>query len=111
MDYLRASMMDVIRRSAVLHPSLYVEVLDKVAKRHRDYAGQVRALAPTVSAAAMKMADDAADVALLVELESMPKRLTLSARVIAFHEAAKLQCLSPEIVRDIARREQVYEAA
>lgn len=103
-NYLTASMDDVIARSALMHPSLLAESLTLQAKEHRAYARKT--YRSDVSRIAQRMADDCLAAAAAVEGETLGA-LSFAAKISAFNIAANLLCLPRSLRAEIAERSHV----
>lgn len=93
---------DIIARSMLLHPSLFREAMDSLAKVHRDFAAQ------TYNNAAAKAARDLSDACKMVStliydgnIDSIMESLRYS--IPALSAAGKLQCLPRHMITDAAR--------
>lgn len=114
-DFATCTAMDVIKRSAVCHPSVFVESLRSQALQHFTYAQQVRALIgkPARNAAAQSadsMGKDCADAADWVEYDNYEDAMQNPDRigpfVVAFNVACKLQLIPFATRTDIMARWQ-----
>lgn len=103
-DFTTCNMRDVIARSILMHPSLYREAMIRAAEVHDNYSRmthdkQAANMAARSRAACLNVYDaidreDADGIA-----------ANFLQKVVAFSEAAKLQCLTPALASDIAKRE------
>ena len=103
MSYATCTMNDVIAKSYLMHPSLFADTLQAAANVHGDYAG--RTYSKQASTIASGMCHDAASVKRMINKGTLdPEALTFSQRIIAFHEAWKLQCITHGVAKDIVAR-------
>lgn len=105
-DFTTCTMLDVIQRSYVCHPTVLSDRLADAGATHRQardtmVTGSARAIADRMSTVAYRLAASVRDQELDVS------NLDSDARIIAFTCAARLQCLSHAIMTDIAKRETV----
>lgn len=103
-DFMTATMQDVIARSAAMHPSLMADALRNVASVHSQAAETMRydrsvQTAKDMAKAARDMARTLADTGSLD-----PAGLSFSETVIAFGVACRLQCVPHNVALDIAAR-------
>lgn len=112
-DFMTAKPRDVIARSIALHPSLFADAMRATAKTHNAARETFRAAGrrPDYQAcqAATRLANACNRVADLVEggeSNAAPQIMAggMDSWVSALNVAARLQCLSPALVADIASR-------
>lgn len=103
-DYMKATMGDVIARSYAMHPSLLADCLSDAADIHRNAATAMR-FDRTAARIAGEMAATADSVVLLINEGQMDAyKLNFSARIMAFGCAAKLLLVPLTVAHDIAKR-------
>lgn len=101
-DYMSCSAGDVIRRSLALHPSLFAESVRNVGHIH----GQAACTMVDGEAVRMsrRMAEQCRELAERIEAGDTLDGLDCGRTVIAFSVAARLNCLSHAIAKDILAR-------
>lgn len=104
-DFTTCTATDVIKRSLVCHPSLYVETLKAQAQQHRDYAATVHNVFTKAAALRMAADCDAAAGLSVLDLHGLPDFTGIYA--CAFNVAARLNlvprsCLDGMMERDKA---------
>jgi hypothetical protein len=110
-DYNTCSMDDVIRRSILLHPLLFASAMRDVSRIHQHAAGTLSYRDTEAKRIAIRMCDDACNVANAIDgidhagIGTDPAGWSFSARIMAFSAAARLNCLSFANAQYIAARE------
>jgi hypothetical protein len=103
-DFTTCSANDVIRRSVVCHPSLYAENMRNVAHVHAQAA--MACEHDTVAAkVAGRLAQECRQIAERIEAGDEVICATLSETIPAFNVAARLNCISHAVAKDIINRE------
>jgi hypothetical protein len=104
-DFLSATMADVITRSAVCHPSLFRDAMLAAAEVHWTCSAETNSRC--VARIALEMANNLRRMAHELEMDDLDvTSLTLGEKVQAFGVARKLQCLPWSLASDIAAREE-----
>lgn len=109
-DLATCTMLDVIKRSAVCHPSLLCDALRKAHSTHSHYSTITHNKAAARSAVNMAAACLHA-IQFIEENDLDAFALILSPRVIAFSAALKLQCIPYATGSDIAERDDAARKA
>lgn len=104
LDFDTCTMVDVIRRSAIVHPTLLRDTMLRAAGLHVTYSGvvangQVAKIAQSMASDLQLMADE------LSNGDFRPEDLQLGERVQAFSAACELQGITRHVRTAIARRE------
>jgi hypothetical protein len=102
LDFTKCTAFDVIRRSALCHPTMFRDALCDVASIHAKAAATMHdcmahRAALDMHKAAMKVAEQLAG-------GDEPHDLSISERIIAFSAAARLQCIPHATAAQIAGR-------
>ena len=102
-DFNTCKPLDVIKESALLHPSLLSEGIYKMAATHFGYASQTQDR--YAGQCALRAGRDAMEAKLLIEREEFePIAARTGPLVQAFTVAANLMCLPPSLRQSIIAR-------
>jgi hypothetical protein len=102
-DFNTCTMADVIARSLLLHPSLFAETLERVARTHREASYSLRFDSKAADIAA-RMARECEFMADDISTGRGLNSLEFGETIQAFGVACKLQCISPGLGQEIAAR-------